>query len=167
MAVERFLNTLLGINSINCNTGKIIKQIDTAELGENDPRELERRLLLDSYKTFGCENGEPTFRYSLVDGVKEGFLVNPVVVDARTEITTQLLSDQGYTITTQNDDGEEVEETYIQKDFEKKFFSENTNKAFCRAFLDNAYRDPISGEIGKQLSFVFRKIMQQNYPDSQ
>ena len=130
-----------------------LKHIDTAQLGENDPRELERRLLLDSYKTFGCENGEPTFRYSLVDGVKEGFLVNPVVVDARTEITTQLLSDHGYSITTQNDDGEEVEETFIQKDFEKKFFSENTNKAFCKAFLENAYRDPLSGEIGKTIVF--------------
>ncbi len=147
---EYFIGYKLGLTA---TPKDYLKHIDTAELGENDPRELERRLLLDSYKTFGCENGEPTFRYSLVDGVKEGFLVNPVVVDARTEITTQLLSDQGYSITTQNDDGEEVEETYIQKDFEKKFFSENTNKAFCRAFLENAYRDPISGEIGKTIVF--------------
>ena len=29
-------------------------------------------------------------RYSLVDGVKDEYLVNPVVFDARTEITTQL-----------------------------------------------------------------------------
>lgn len=147
---EYFIGYKLGLTA---TPKDYLKHIDTAKLGENDPRELERRLLLDSYKTFGCDNGEPTFRYSLVDGVKEGFLVNPVVVDARTEITTQLLSDQGYSITTQNDDGEEVEETYIQKDFEKKFFSENTNKAFCRAFLDNAYRDPISGEIGKTIVF--------------
>jgi len=35
------------------------------------------------YKTFGCENEEPTYRYSLLDGVKDDFLVNPVVVDAR------------------------------------------------------------------------------------
>jgi type I restriction enzyme R subunit len=147
---EYFIGSKLGLTA---TPKDYLKNIDTAELGENDPRELERRLLLDSYKTFGCENGEPTFRYSLVDGVKEGFLVNPVVVDARTEITTQLLSDQGYSIITQNDDGEEVEETYIQKDFERKFFSENTNKAFCRAFLENAYRDPISEEIGKTIIF--------------
>ncbi len=147
---EYFIGHKLGLTA---TPKDYLKHIDTAELGENDPRELERRLLLDSYKTFGCENGEPTFRYSLVDGVKEGFLVNPVVVDARTEITTQLLSDQGYSIISQNDEGEEVEETYIQKDFEKKFFSENTNKAFCKAFLENAYRDPISGEIGKTIVF--------------
>ena len=34
-----------------------------------DPREAERRLLLDTYRTFGCENSQPTFRYSLLDGV--------------------------------------------------------------------------------------------------
>jgi type I restriction enzyme R subunit len=57
----------------------------------SDSREWERRQLLDTYKTFGCESGIPTFRYSLVDGVREGYLLNPVVVDARTEITTELL----------------------------------------------------------------------------
>lgn len=147
---EYFIGYKLGLTA---TPKDYLKNIDTTELGENDPRQLERRLLLDTYKTFGCENGEPTFRYSLIDGVKDGFLVNPVVVDARTEITTQLLSDQGYSVVIQNEEGEEVEETYIQKDFEKKFFSENTNIAFCRAFLENAYRDPISGEIGKTIVF--------------
>ncbi len=147
---EYFIGYKLGLTA---TPKDYLKHINTAELGENDPRQLERRLLLDTYKTFGCENGEPTFRYSLVDGVKEGFLVNPVVVDARTEITTQLLSEEGYSVTTQNDDGEEVEETFMHKDFEKKFFSENTNRAFCRSFLENAYRDPISGEIGKTIVF--------------
>ena len=47
-----------------------------------DPREAERRMMLDTYRTFGCESGEPTFRYSLVDGVRDGFLINPYVVDA-------------------------------------------------------------------------------------
>ena len=64
----------------------------------NDPREYERRLLLDTYRTFGCESGTPTYRYSLIDGVNDGFLVNPLVVDARTDVTTQLLSDKGYAV---------------------------------------------------------------------
>ncbi len=147
---EYFIGYKLGLTA---TPKDYLKHVNTAELGENDPRELERRLILDSYKTFGCENGEPTFRYSLITGVKEGFLVNPVVVDARTEITTQLLSDKGYIITTKNDDGEEVEEVFIQKDFEKKFFSDNSNRLFCRSFLENALRDPISGEIGKTIIF--------------
>ncbi len=28
--------------------------------------------------------------------MKDGFLINPVVVDARTEVTTQLLSEEGF-----------------------------------------------------------------------
>ena len=124
---------------------------------QNDPREWERRVLMDTYKTFGCENGIPTYRYSLLDGVKEGHLINPVVVDARTDITAKMLSDEGYAVlnTQENDEGEkeEVEETFIKKDFEKTFFSEDTNRVFCETFLQNALRDPISGEVGKSIVF--------------
>jgi type I restriction enzyme M protein len=130
-----------------------LKRIDAASLSTNDPRELERRTLLDTYKTFGCETGEPTYRYSLLDGVRDGFLVNPVVADARTEITAQLLSENGYAVIIQDQEGTEGEEIFVHKEFEKKFFSENTNRAFCKVFLDNALRDPISGEIGKTIAF--------------
>jgi type I restriction enzyme R subunit len=68
-----------------------LKGVDLNNVKENDPREIERRMLRDTYSTFGCEGGEPTFRYSLLDGVKDGFLVNHKFLDARTEITTQLL----------------------------------------------------------------------------
>jgi len=122
------------------------------ELNERDPRAWERRQLLDTYKTFGCETGEPTFRYSLLDGVKDGFLINPIVSDARTEITTQLLSDEGYSIMIDTEDGKE-EQTFHQSDFERKFFSDKTNNIFCDTFLKNALKDPISGEIGKTIVF--------------
>lgn len=119
-----------------------------------DPREFERRLLLDTYRTFGCETGEPTFRYSLLDGVKDGFLRNPTVVDARTEITTQLLSDEGYAVLETNEENEEDETSFFHRDFERKFFSERTNVVFCKTFLENALRDPISGEMGKTIIFA-------------
>lgn len=118
-----------------------------------DPREWERRQLLDTYKTFGCESGIPTYRYSLIDGVKDGYLINPYVVDARTEITTQLLSDKGYAVMLKNEDGSDEEEIFFQSAFEKKFFSDETNAVFCKTFLENALRDPISGEIGKSIVF--------------
>ncbi len=130
-----------------------LKGIDTGELSESDPRAFEKRELLDTYKTFGCESGNPTFRYSLLDGVRDGFLVNPHVVDARTEITTQLLSDEGYAVTIQDEDGNESQEIFTHRDFERKFFNEETNVAFCKTFLENAKRDPVSGEIGKSLVF--------------
>ena len=119
-----------------------------------DPRELERRVLLDTYRTFGCGDGQPTFRYSLLDGVKDGYLVNPIVVDARSEITTQLLSDKGFIVAFEDGDGEDRKETYKQREFEKRFFSEATNRLFCETFLTNALRDPISGEIGKSIVFA-------------
>jgi type I restriction enzyme R subunit len=147
---EYFIGYKLGLTA---TPKDYLKHIDTSLLGENDPRELERRLLLDTYKTFGCENGEPTFRYSLVDGTKDGFLVNPVVVDARTNITTQLLSEEGYSVVSTDEEGKEIEEVFIHRDFEKKFFSENTNRVFCYAFLENALLDPVSGEIGKTIIF--------------
>ncbi|MDX1957944.1 MAG: DEAD/DEAH box helicase family protein [Leptospiraceae bacterium] len=130
-----------------------LKGVDTDSKNENDQRELERRMLRDTYQSFGCEGGEPTFRYSLIDGVKDGYLINPKVLDARTEISTQLLSDKGYAVVIPTEDGEETE-TFVSRDFEKKFFSEKTNRIFCETFLENALLDPMSGEIGKTILFA-------------
>ena len=119
-----------------------------------DPREYERRLLLDTYRTFGCPDGHPTFRYSLLDGVKDGYLISPIVVDARTDITAELLSEQGYAVLVPaEEEGEDEEQVFRHRDFEKKFYSEATNRLFCKTFLENAMLDPISGEIGKSIIF--------------
>lgn len=147
---EYFMGYKLGLTATPKN---YLKKLDPNKISEKDPREWERRQLLDTYKTFGCESGEPTFRYSLVDGVKEGYLVNPIVADARTEITTELLSQKGYSLTVENEDGSKEEQTFFQRDFERKFFSEKTNQIFCKTFLENALKDPLSGEIGKSIVF--------------
>jgi len=147
---EYFIGYKLGLTA---TPKDYLKNIDISNLGEDDPRQLERRLLLDTYKTFGCESGEATFRYSLIDGVNDGYLVNPIVVDVKTEITTQLLSDGGYAVISKNEDGKEIVENFVHTDFERKFFSENTNYAFCKVFLENALCDPISNEIGKTIFF--------------
>lgn len=120
---------------------------------DNDLRAWERRQLLDTYVTFGCDSGVPTFRYSLVDGVKDGYLINPYVIDARTEITTELLSKEGYAVKNLDETGVEEESVFYDTDFEKKFFSEKTNRSFCELFIANALKDPISQEIGKTIIF--------------
>jgi type I restriction enzyme R subunit len=130
-----------------------LKGVDIDQIKESDPREIERRMLRDTYTTFGCESGDPTFRYTLLDGVKDDFLRNPIVIDARTEITTQLLSDEGYSVTITGDEGEE-NDIFVSRDFEKKFFSEKTNHILCKTFIDNALRDPITNEIGKTILFA-------------
>ncbi len=151
---EYFIGYKLGLTA---TPKDYLKKIDPARINARDPREWERRQLLDTYKTFGCESGTPTYRYSLIDGVKEKWLLNPVVVDARTEITTEMLSEEGYSVMVANEDGELEEQTYFGRDFEKKFFSDETNQVFCETFLKNALRDPLSGEIGKGIVFCVRK----------
>jgi type I restriction enzyme R subunit len=76
-----------------------------------------------------------------------------VVVDARTDITTKLLSEEGYSVLKVSESEEDAEQTYFQTDFEKKFFSEPTNRVFCETLLKHALRDPISNEIGKTIVF--------------
>ena len=131
-----------------------LKAIGTTGPATRDPREAERRVLLDTYRTFGCESGQPTFRYSLLDGVRDGYLINPTVIDARTEVTTQLLAEDGFIVSLTDDTGEDQEESFKQREFERRFFSEATNQVFCKTFLENALRDPISGEIGKSIIFA-------------
>ncbi len=94
---------------------------------QNDPREYERRLLLDTYRTFGCDDGKPTFRYSLNQAVQHEppYLVNPTTYDARTDITTEMLSEEGYAVTVPADEnGDETELVFGKKDYERKFFSD-------------------------------------------
>jgi type I restriction enzyme R subunit len=131
-----------------------LRRFNSSNPGTRDPREAERRLLLDTYRTFGCENSQPTFRYSLLDGVKEGYLVNPTVVDARTEVTTELLSEEGFVVSFTDDAGEDQQQAFKQREFERRFFADATNQLFCKTFLENALRDPVSGEIGKSIIFA-------------
>lgn len=150
---EYFLGYKLGLTA---TPKDYLKHLDTDNI--DDPRELERRMLLDTYTTFGCESGVPTYRYTLVDGAKDGFLRQPIVVDARTDVTTKLLSEQGYGVwvtvasTEKEDLLEEV--NYKQNHFERKFFSEETNRVFCKTFIENGLKDPINGEFGKSLVFA-------------
>jgi type I restriction enzyme R subunit len=148
---EYFVGYKLGLTA---TPRDYLRRFDSSNPTTRDPREAERRLLLDTYRTFGCESGQPTFRYSLLDGVKDGYLINPTVVDARTGITTQLLSDEGFVISFTDDTGEDQEQVFKQREFEKRFFSDATNQLFCKTFLENALRDPISGEIGKSIIFA-------------
>ena len=153
---EYFIGYKLGLTATPKN---YLKGID---FDEDDPREIEKRLLLDTYHIFGCDSGTPTFAYTLKDGVSDGILVNPIVIDARSNITTELLSKSGLTvssddsnfqITYKNNSDDKVQKTFTAKSFEKQFFSESTNRLFCETFIKNALPDPISNEIGKTIFF--------------
>ena len=145
---EYFVGYKLGLTA---TPKDYLKNITNAKYG--DPREFERRQLLDTYRTFGCERGHPTYRYSLLDGVRDGYLVSPTVVDARTDITTALLSEKGFVVQYKDETGDDQEEAFKQREFEKRFFAEATNQLLCKTFLENALVDPVSKEIGKSIVF--------------
>jgi type I restriction enzyme R subunit len=148
---EYFIGTRIGLTATPKN---YLKGINIEELKHNDPRQAEQRSIRDTYKTFGCEDGIPTFQFNLNDGVKAGILCNPYVIDARTDITTELLGQEGFEITYTDEEGEEVESTYFKKDYEKKFSSEETNRTFVKTFLQHAKKDPLTHEIGKTILFA-------------
>ncbi|HUC81523.1 MAG TPA: DEAD/DEAH box helicase family protein [Flavisolibacter sp.] len=165
---EYFIGAKLGLTATPKN---YLRGIDVDKLQETDPRQLETRMLKDTYSTFGCENSEPTFRFDLKAAVnhKPPYLVNPYTLDIRTDITVEMLSKEGWsTVVTGKEEDEEDDKSkeqedeqkkkkFYKKDFEKTFFSEQTNIAFMTAFLKHAKRDPITGEIGKTIIFAVKR----------
>jgi len=128
-----------------------LKNIDVQRLGRENPKALEARELRDTYRYFGCEPGFPTFRYDIVDAVKdpEGpFLCMPQIYDIRSDITTQALDENGWAVVIS-----EQEENYKIQDLERRIFTPERNRVMCDAFLKHAQRDP-SGQIGKSIIFA-------------
>jgi len=148
---DYFVGYKLGLTATPKDYLSNFKQSD---FNETDPRELERRRQFSTYDMFDCKSGQPTFSYTLTDGVKDGFLVNPILVDCRTEVTTQLLSEEGFAAEVEVDPtGEIVESQFTYKDYEKNFESPATNRACMQTFIEEAEHDPITGEMGKTLVF--------------
>jgi type I restriction enzyme R subunit len=130
-----------------------LRGIEEDKLKNNSAYEYSYRMLKDTYITFGCTSEKATYTFTLEDGVKLGMLLQPYVIDARTEKTVDLLSKDGLILDVAEDGEEENEQAFKSKDYERKLFSDETNKTMCRAFIDNAKCDPISGEFGKSIIF--------------
>jgi type I restriction enzyme R subunit len=128
-----------------------LKNVNVEELQKENPKALEIRLLRDTYNYFGCKPGFPTFRYDIIDAVKdpEGpFLCLPKIIDLRSDITTKALDESGWAVVIN-----EQEENFKIKDLERKIFTPARNRVMCEAFLKEAQRDP-AGAIGKSLVFA-------------
>ncbi|MEG0179171.1 MAG: DEAD/DEAH box helicase family protein, partial [Oscillospiraceae bacterium] len=130
-----------------------LRGVEEDKLKNNNAYEYSYRMLKDTYVTFGCTSEKATYTFTLEDGVKRDMLLQPFVIDARTEKTVDLLSKDGLILDVAADDEEENEQAFKSKDYERKLFSDETNETMCRAFIDNAKCDLISGEIGKSLIF--------------
>ena len=146
--VQFFQATRIGLTA---TPKAYLKNIDIEQLAEENPKGLEARQLRDTYHYFGCEPGQPTFRYDIVDAVKdpEGpFLCLPKIFDIKSDITTQALSDKGWAVTI-----DEREESYKISDLERKIFTPARNRLMCEKFLEHAQKDP-EGRLGRSIVFA-------------
>jgi type I restriction enzyme R subunit len=128
-----------------------LKNVNIDELRAEDPAALEARLYRDTYHYFGCQPGFPTYRYDIVDAVKdpEGpFLCLPKIFDLRSDITTKALAESGWAVVIN-----EQQENFKIRDLERKIFTPTRNRVMCEAFLAEAQRDP-SGALGKSIVFA-------------
>ena len=128
-----------------------LKNINIEQLQSENPKALEARQLRDTYNYFGCEPGLPTYRYDIIDAVKdpEGpFLCLPKIFDLRSDITTQALAEGGWAVVVNEQD-----ESFKIQDLERKVFTPARNRVMCEAFLKEAQKDP-TGTIGKSIVFA-------------
>jgi type I restriction enzyme R subunit len=147
-AVQFFQGTRIGLTA---TPKAYLKNVNLEDLATEDPKALEARQLRDTYHYFGCEPGQPTFRYDIIDAVKdpEGpFLCLPKIIDCRSDITTQALQEAGWTVVIN-----EQEDNFKIQDLERKVFTPHRNRVMCDAFLREAQRDP-NGDIGKSIIFA-------------
>ena len=117
-----------------------LKNINIEQLEAENPKALEARQLRDTYHYFGCKPGFPTFRYDIIDAVKdpEGpFLCLPKIFDLRSDITTKALAESGWAVVIN-----EQEENFKIQDLERKIFTPARNRVMCEAFLKEAQKDP-------------------------
>ena len=146
--VQFFQATRIGLTA---TPRAYLKNVNVEELEKENPKALELRLLRDTYNYFGCKPGFPTFRYDIIDAVKDPqgpFLCLPKIIDLRSDITTKALDESGWAVVIN-----EQEENFKIKDLERKIFTPARNRVMCEAFLKEAQRDP-AGNIGKSIVFA-------------
>src|SRR5216684_1284615 len=146
--VQFFQATRIGLTA---TPKAYLKNVDLEELEAENPKALEARQLRDTYHYFGCAPGLPTFRYDIIDAVKdpEGpFLCLPKIFDLRSDITTKALAEKGWAVVVN-----EQEENFKIQDLERKIFTPARNRIMCEAFLKEAQRDP-AGNLGKSIVFA-------------
>lgn len=147
--VEYFQATRIGLTA---TPRDFLKNIDIDELSETNPKAFEYRLMRDTYKHFGCEPGEPTFRYSIQDAVNAEspgpYLVPPKIYKLYSLITRESASEAGWNVEI---DGEDY--TFAISQLEKKVNVPARNRLICEEFLKYAKKTP-DGSIGKTLVFA-------------
>ncbi len=150
--VEYFQATRIGLTA---TPKDFLKNIDIDKLSENNPKALEFRMMRDTYKHFGCEPGEPTYRFTIQDAVNAPhpgpYLVAPKIYKLYSLITRESASEDGWNVEI---DGEDY--TFAISQIEKKVNVPARNRLICEEFLKYALKTP-DGSIGKSIIFAVSK----------
>lgn len=110
----------------------------------------EAKTLRDTYYAFGLTPGEPTFEYTMQQAIADGYLVMPHALDVRTDVTAQLMSDEGFQVTVADyESGEDIDLSFRETDYGRKFLSPDTNREFAERYIEHALREPETDIIGK------------------
>ncbi|MDO8557031.1 MAG: DEAD/DEAH box helicase family protein [Candidatus Jorgensenbacteria bacterium] len=143
--VEYFQAVRIGLTA---TPNDFLKNIDVDKLRDDDPLKLEYRYARDTYKHFGCDISTPTFRFTIQDGVKGGYLVTPRIARMVSIITKEAVSEVGWQVEI---DGENY--TYRISQLERRVLVPKRNELICQQFLQNALKTP-DGSIGKSIIFA-------------
>ncbi len=118
----------------------------------------EAKTLRDTYYAFGLTPGEPTFEYTLQQAADDGYLVMPHGLDVRTEVTAQLMSEEGFQATVEDyETGEDISLEFHEKDYGRLFLSPDTNREFAERYIELALREPETDIIGKGIIYCVNR----------
>ncbi|MBI5195933.1 MAG: DEAD/DEAH box helicase family protein [Nitrospirae bacterium] len=147
--VEYFQATRIGLTA---TPKDFLRNIDIDKLNESNPKALEYRIMRDTYKHFGCEPGEPTYRYTIQDAVNAlqpgPYLVPSKIYKLYSLVTKESASENGWSTEI---DGEDY--TFAISQIEKKVNVPERNRLICKEFLKYALITP-DGSIGKTIVFA-------------
>lgn len=114
----------------------------------------EARALRDTYYAFGLTPGAPTFEYTMQQAAADGYLKMPHALDVRTDVTMQLMSDEGFQVTIEDyETGEDVSLEFHERDYGRTFLSPDTNREFAERYIERALREPGTEIIGKGIIY--------------
>jgi len=120
---DHFLCPRIGLTA----TPRIAVAKDRAKVPEDD------LAILDTYKLFGCESGEPTYHFNIDRGINEGFLAPYKVEEIKTHLT-QIAEEEGieFDYVLDPDERKKIELDAAKKlkleQLNRKYLTENTAK---------------------------------------
>ncbi len=112
----------------------------------------------NTFRLFSCEDKDPTYHYSLEQGVEAGYLTPYEVFTHTTNFLrkgikyAELTDEQKQQL---EEDGEKPEDyDYERQQVDKAIFNKDTNRAILQNLMDNGIREVSGQHVGKSIIFA-------------